>query len=65
VVSIEKLPPLQTTVIPGFEGKTPVAQMHFALELPLCFSQFTKLKLLAASFLELVRLLKIFGIFLT
>jgi len=56
---------MQTKVIPGFEGKTPVAQMHFASELPLSFSQFTKLELLAASSLELIRLLRIFGIFLT
>jgi hypothetical protein len=29
------LPPTQTKGIPGFQGKTPVAQMHFASELPL------------------------------
>jgi hypothetical protein len=34
VVLIKKLPPMKTRVIPVFEGKTPVAQMHFASELP-------------------------------
>jgi hypothetical protein len=29
------LPPTQMKVIPGCQGKTPVAQMHFASELPL------------------------------
>jgi hypothetical protein len=31
---LKRLPPTQTTAIPDFQGKTPVAQMHFALELP-------------------------------
>ena len=30
-----KLPPTQTMGIPGFQSKTPVAQMHFVSELPL------------------------------
>jgi hypothetical protein len=33
---LERLPPTQTKGIPGFQGKTPVAQMHFASEFPLC-----------------------------
>jgi len=32
---LKRLPPTQTRAIPGLQGKTPVAQMHFALELPL------------------------------
>jgi len=32
---LKRLPPMQTMSIPGFQGKTPVAQMHFASELPL------------------------------
>jgi hypothetical protein len=33
--SLGRLPPTQTKGIPGFPSKTPVAQMHFASELPL------------------------------
>ena len=32
---VKGLPPTQTRAIPGSQGKTPVAQMHFASELPL------------------------------
>jgi hypothetical protein len=32
---LKRLPPTQTRGIPDFQGKTPVAQMHFASELPL------------------------------
>ena len=35
---LERLPPTQTRGIPGCQGKTPVAQMHFASELPLSHS---------------------------
>jgi hypothetical protein len=31
----KRLPPTQKKGIPGCQGKTPVAQTHFALELPL------------------------------
>jgi hypothetical protein len=30
-----RLPPTQMKVIPGCQSKTPVAQMHFASEIPL------------------------------
>jgi hypothetical protein len=33
---LKRLPPTQTKGLPGFRSKTPVAQMHFASELPLC-----------------------------
>jgi hypothetical protein len=35
MILLGRLPPTQTKGIPGFQRKTPVAQMHFASELPL------------------------------
>jgi len=32
---LKRLPPTQTRSIPGCRSKTPVAQMHFASDLPL------------------------------
>jgi len=34
--ALKRLPPTQTRAIPGLQGETPVAQMHFALELCPC-----------------------------